>query len=322
MSGTSNRSSNSQIPDDDDDMTEPMDTSNQPGESSTLDDTITDRQQQQQPTTSPTTCHRHHPHYLFSQLKNRIVAHRNEHGKREKIDAEKNNGFVYVNGVDNDTVVISTDNADLHDTRHPVPCEHPHNDDDIVDISYNPIESSISTPIISIINPSHHEAEVLATQAGVECGTPNFGDNHLHDTQISTTDSSTSTNSSNNDQYLNEIDRSILNDNDYVVEQKRDLERITIYEIALNNDRRDYQQDLPQTENDQLDFNRRLAEARQLNLKLKDELQKLEEENTRIYSTWACELCTYLNEPYSVTRKDVCEMCEGPSPLKRHTLIT
>jgi len=29
-------------------MTEPMDTSNQPGESSTLDDTITDRQQQQQ----------------------------------------------------------------------------------------------------------------------------------------------------------------------------------------------------------------------------------------------------------------------------------
>ncbi len=33
-----------------------------------------------------------------------------------------------------------------------------------------------------------------------------------------------------------------------VLEQKRDLERITVFEIALNDDRRDYQQDLPQNE--------------------------------------------------------------------------
>ena len=39
-----------------------------------------------------------------------------------------------------------------------------------------------------------------------------------------------------------------------VIEQKRDLERITVYEIALNNDRRDYQQDLLQNENVRKNF--------------------------------------------------------------------
>jgi len=34
-----------------------------------------------------------------------------------------------------------------------------------------------------------------------------------------------------------------------VLEQKRDLERITVYEIALNDDCREYQQELPQNEN-------------------------------------------------------------------------
>jgi len=33
-----------------------------------------------------------------------------------------------------------------------------------------------------------------------------------------------------------------------VIEQKRDHERITVYEIALNDERRDYQQDLPDNE--------------------------------------------------------------------------
>jgi hypothetical protein len=35
---------------------------------------------------------------------------------------------------------------------------------------------------------------------------------------------------------------------DLVLEQKRDFERITVYEIALNDTRRDYQQDLSQNE--------------------------------------------------------------------------
>ena len=39
-----------------------------------------------------------------------------------------------------------------------------------------------------------------------------------------------------------------------VIEQKRDLERITVYEIELNNDRRDFQQDLSQNENVRKNF--------------------------------------------------------------------
>ena len=140
-----------------------------------------------------------------------------------------------------------------------------------------------------------------------------------------------------------------------VVEQKRDLERITIYEIALNNDRRDYQQDLPQTENVRIFLSKKnlfrfclgstrfqSSTCRSTSIEFKTQRWtpktrrylflyllpssihsiNLAEENTRIYSTWACELCTYLNEPYSVTRKDVCEMCEGPSPLKRRKINT
>jgi hypothetical protein len=41
------------------------------------------------------------------------------------------------------------------------------------------------------------------------------------------------------------------------------------------------------------------------------------EEKSRVYSPWSCEVCTFINEPFIKTRKDVCEMCEGPSPLKR-----
>jgi len=45
------------------------------------------------------------------------------------------------------------------------------------------------------------------------------------------------------------------------------------------------------------------------------------EDKARIHSPWSCEVCTYINEPYIKTRKDVCDMCEGPSPLKRRKNI-
>lgn len=48
---------------------------------------------------------------------------------------------------------------------------------------------------------------------------------------------------------------------------------------------------------------------------------ELLEEQDRVTSPWTCEVCTYINEPYIKTGKDVCEMCEGPSPLKRCKLI-
>ena len=87
-----------------------------------------------------------------------------------------------------------------------------------------------------------------------------------------------------------------------------------------------------------MDFDHDYKEVLQLNLKLKEELKRLEgnksffslnkkslliitEEKARIYSPWACEVCTYINEPYFKTNKDVCEMCEGPSPRKKRKKI-
>lgn len=110
-------------------------------------------------TSPPTTPHRHNHHFLISQLKNRIT-HRHDQCKREKVEDEKNNGFVYIDGVDNETMLVSVDHADQQKTRHPEPCEHSQIDDDIVDISYNHLESSTpATPTqasgaISLINRS------------------------------------------------------------------------------------------------------------------------------------------------------------------------
>ena len=75
--------------------------------------------------------------------------------------------------------------------------------------------------------------------------------------------------------------------------------------------------------------------AIQENLKLKDDLRTLqgntyshspsmgslslfflEQYNPR-HSPWSCELCTFINRPFSETGSDVCEVCESPSPLKR-----
>jgi hypothetical protein len=56
-----------------------------------------------------------------------------------------------------------------------------------------------------------NESDVQATQAGVECVTPGFDE----PTIVEATNSSSSTNSSNNDALYNNIDRTILNDNDY-----------------------------------------------------------------------------------------------------------
>jgi hypothetical protein len=293
-------------------------------ELTTSDDTITD-QEQQSYETSQTTPNKHH---LISQLKYRFASHRNEHKKREEHDPEKNRGFVLIDQVDSDLVLIPNDNNDPQHTRHAEPCEHGQIDDDIVDINHIQLESTTPvTPhllpptqssILPVRNHPNSEFDVQATQAGVECVAPGFDEI----TTVETTNSSSSTNSSNNDALYNNIDRTILNDTDYVLEQKRDLERITVFEIALNDDRRDYQQDLPQNEHDEMDFNLRYKDIVQKNLKLKEELKRLEDEKSRIHSPWSCEICTYINEPYIKTRKDVCEMCEGPSPLKRHTLTS
>jgi hypothetical protein len=62
---------------------------------------------------------------------------------------------------------------------------------------------------------SNSESDVQATQAGVECAMPGYDESNLHDTQLSATNSSSSTNSSNNDPHFTIADRSTLNDADY-----------------------------------------------------------------------------------------------------------
>lgn len=229
-----------------------------------------------------------------------MALHRHDSNKHTGNDQEKNHGYLLIDHVDSDLVLIPTDNSDAQHTRHAEPCEHGQIDDDIVDINevhlepttpvtphlLPPTSSSVPHSILPVINreskkslfemihhakeflDSHSESDVLATQAGVECETPAvFQGVNSHETQPSpsTTNSSSSTNSSNNDTHPHAIDRTILTDLDYgeswfhssckdyflfclVLEQKRDLERITVYEIALIDDRRDYQQDLPQNE--------------------------------------------------------------------------
>lgn len=108
-------------------------------------------------TTSPTTPHRHH--HLFSQLKHRVVAHLHDHSRRDKSDDEKNHGYVFINGIDNDAFVIAADNADQQNTRHPEPCEHSQIDDDMVDINYIQLEST--TPMTPNLHPPTQSSAIV-----------------------------------------------------------------------------------------------------------------------------------------------------------------
>lgn len=40
------------------------------------------------------------------------------------------------------------------------------------------------------------------------------------------------------------------------------------------------------------------------------------EKYDQIYSPWSCGVCTFDNLPYNQTKRDICEMCDAPSPLK------
>jgi hypothetical protein len=62
---------------------------------------------------------------------------------------------------------------------------------------------------------SNHESDAQATQAGVECVAPSYDESNVHDTQLSATNSASSTNSSNNETHMNNIERSILADTEY-----------------------------------------------------------------------------------------------------------
>ncbi|CAM2709473.1 unnamed protein product [Rotaria socialis] len=241
-----------------------------------------------------------------------------------------------IDQIDTDLVLIQTDTFDQQSTRHPEPCGVPPSYDDNMDINQMqlipttpvtpnllpPEQPSLVSSLLPVANHSSHELDIQATQAGVECAAPLFDELGAHDTQLSATNSSSSTTSSNNDPRFN-VDRATLNDYDYVQGQKYDLERITLYEIDFNDDLRYEQQSVHSTENEKNEFNHNYNAAKETNVKLKEELKKLEilfQQQERLRAPWTCEVCTFFNRPYIETLRDVCEMCEGPSPLKRYTL--
>ncbi|CAF0905862.1 unnamed protein product [Adineta steineri] len=308
-----------------------------PSDATISDDTITERHQQSSQSTYCTSPTIPNKNRIISTIKHRLAPCRYETTKKDENNDEKNRGFLLIDQDGTDLGLISHDNIDQQHTRHAEPCQHGQLDEYSADTNQNHLLSSTpvtpsllppqqitltSSSILPLINHSNSELDIQATQAGVECALLNYDESNGHDTQLSATNSSTSTDSSNIDSQFIHSDRSTLNDIDYVVQQKHDLERITIYEIALNNERREYQQDLAQNENEEIDFDLHYKDAVEQNLKFKEELKRLQEEKDRVCSKWSCEVCTYINEPYIITRKDVCEMCEGPSPLKRHTLTS
>ncbi len=82
-----------------------------------------------------------------------------------------------------------------------------------------------------------------------------------------------------------------------------------------------------------MEINLEYETALQQNIDLKEQLKRLKgsiffllfikfhfyllKEHDQIHSSWSCELCTFINQPFVDTCRDVCDMCEGPSPLKR-----
>jgi hypothetical protein len=100
--------------------------------------------------------------YLISQLKNRLTPYRYEHTKRNENDQEKNRGFILIDQVDGDLVLIPNDNTDQQHTRHAEPCKHGQIDDDTVNIDQIQLEST--TPVTPhLLPPPQSSSSSLAS---------------------------------------------------------------------------------------------------------------------------------------------------------------
>ncbi|CAF1460118.1 unnamed protein product [Adineta ricciae] len=270
--------------------------------------------------------HRHNlsMHRTLTHLKNKIKPHR-----AVKIDDyEKNHGFLVVEDIDSDLVLLPDDSFDQQATQHAQPCVQ------INDLKFDSNQIQCDAAFTSLYNLSSFAmsqsilgaARILdentdgldwqATRASDECTAPEADLLNLSHVQLSEAivTSPSSTNSSHH-QY-SDIDRSLLNDTEYVGAQRLDLERLTLLEVRLVQTRRNLETDL---ETD-LEFNDLFNQAFETNLNLKKELQELKQDYDHIYSTWSCKQCSCDNEPYHITQLDVCSTCESPSPLKEARL--
>jgi hypothetical protein len=89
--------------------------------------------------------------YLISQLKHRLASHKCENTKRDENDQEKNRGFLLIDQVDADLVLIPNDHNDQQYTSHAEPCEYGQIIEDIVDIDLIQLEST--TPVTPHLLP-------------------------------------------------------------------------------------------------------------------------------------------------------------------------
>ena len=133
--------------------------------STTSDDTVTERQQQvislhgkrarenhslnvqfqNGHSMSPTTPRKNR---LMSNLKYCLAPHKHEAAKN---DEEKNRGFLLIDQVDADLVLISNENGDQQHTRHAEPCVHEQVAGDTLDV--NQIQLMSTTPVTPSLLP-------------------------------------------------------------------------------------------------------------------------------------------------------------------------
>jgi len=260
--------------------------------------------------TPSTTTHRpcRTVHRTLSHLKEKFIPHR----AKRTLNSERNRDYVVVDEPGLDHICTAQD------------------------LIYQPEAMQVQYSIGPMIN--HQSCDVAAlidmqsTRSGVECVeepeemVENQRDSFLAPSSMSiSTGSSTasstmsSTNSSNNE--FSGIDRSILDETEYIRAQQIDLERITMLEITFNRKLRDKRDRYDFTEEEEINWIQSFNEAKRKNTQLREELRLLTEEHERVNLPWSCTSCTFLNEAYSVSHSNVCFMCESPSPLKQKMLM-
>jgi hypothetical protein len=99
---------------------------------------------------------------LISHLKHRLSPCRYDSTKRDENDAEKNQGFLLIDQVDSDLVLIPNDVNDPQHTRHAEPCEHGPIVEDPVDI--NQIQLISTTPVTPSLLPPQRSSLASSLQ--------------------------------------------------------------------------------------------------------------------------------------------------------------
>jgi len=288
--------------------------------------------------TSPASPRAHcHPNELIHQIKTRFRPPRYEMDPSHDTSHDRNNGFLLVEPNTSQLVFISSDHLDQQMTRHAIDCVHGEIQDESTEnqletpVTPNLIPPSSSStltaaPVTSSIdtNDSHPQLDIQATRGSVELVALMSEFNVADETEFPTnesTSSSSSTNASNTEEYLDTTDFSTLTDDAYIQAQKSARDRIMFFETEqmglLRTLREACVDDDPDFDIDQL-YNETFAEYQRLTT----EFNQLTERRDLATKPWNCELCTFENQSFILSGKNVCEVCGGPSPLKRLALTS